>query len=438
MNKSINKLVIDSILFLIFFLPYYSLFRGIILIHFPEPVSSIFNLFRDLIIITLFIISLKKSVLNNIKLDKVSFLIFVLLAWLTITFFITLLRGYPKIALQAAHLTIIPILIFFAAKSGQKSHPLFFDKFLNVFSVFGLIVGILSTYFYFFRPQIYLNLFEVLFNVGGETNENIALSYVRMMGPFFSPNVFGNFMATVGIISFVNIVKKNKTKLNWLIFFISIVNVILSFSRGSWLFVVGGLLVVIFFLKGGLLNILKFFIITLSALFLGISSLTYSSSIDLEDVLKNRFNSFTDEESDAFSRFERYDEVIFSIKKYPFGAGLGAGSQASTGEANYINEIGIDVIDSYYLKLLAEGGIFGFSLFLFSMFYIILLLVRKIYWNNIKSFKDKRGFNLISLAIITGTLLQSIGSNPLDYVATAPFFWIFIGISSEFLKYEKY
>lgn len=438
MKKISNKIIIGGILFLSCFLPYYSLLRGMSLIYLPSPISQIINPIRDLVIIFLFIISFNKPKNSYLRQNKINFAINILLIFLFFTFLITFVRGYPKIAIQAAHLTIIPILIFFSAKRAENKNPLFFKKFINLFLIIGLSVGLFSIYFYFFRPQLYFNLFDVLYSVGGKTTTEIASSYTRMMGPFFSPNVFGNYMATISIISFVKIVENKKVKLNWLIFFIATFNVILSFSRGSWLFELAGLMVVIFFLKGSIATFLKISFIWVLTVLLGISSLTYSSDINLYDVLNNRIFSVTSKEGNVYDRFDKLDEVIRSADKNPFGAGLGAGSQASAGEVKYVSEVGVNVIDSYYLKALTEGGILGLSLFLFAMGYIIVALVRKINKKDKNIFNlstnREREFILISLAITIGTMLQSIGSNPLDYVATAPFIWVFLGISSELRK----
>lgn len=401
--------------------------------YLPPTINSSINLIRDIFILVLFVIAYLNNKKRMVIMNKMTLAVNIFIISLMIPFLLTTLKGYIGVAIQSAHLTLIPVLIYFSARSAQKNDLNFFPCFVRFFLYTGLSVGLISIYFYFSRPQLYIDLFTVLFTVDGSTSGEVALDYVRMMGPFFSPNVFGNYMATLSIMCFVIIVRGNRAIIYWFIFFISTANLILSFSRGSWLFEIIGLILVFIHLKGSIKAFAKIVVISILAFNLGILSLTYSSTIDLNDVINLRLSSISSSESDVYQRFGNIDNVIKIVSENPLGAGLGAGSQASYGNSEFVREAGVDVIDSYYLKVLAEGGLLGIILFVYSLLFSAIILVRKLKkvpQKPVNFYVERKNFVLISLSVLVGTVFQSVGSNPFDFIATAPFFWIFLGISS--------
>jgi uncharacterized protein YacL len=181
--------------------------------------------------------------------------------------------------------------------------------------------------------------------------------------------------------------------------------------------------------KKKIFKFIKVAIIGILISFLGVTSLSNSSGIDLENVTNNRFQSLLGStDGNVYNRFDNLNEITKSLNKSPLGKGLGAGSQASYGNQKYLNEIELGVIDSFYLKTLVEGGMFFLLIFLIVMFSLLQGLKKKI--NNYKSV-NRNNFILLTFAVLIGTMVQSIGSNPLDYVSTAPFVWILLGVSSE-------
>ena len=426
-NRSLTsiKRVEFGILFLVCFLPYYSLLRGLSLIYLPEVLNSVLNYIRDIVIILLFLISFTRLSKKNIFLGKQFFFVSLFLFFLFFFFMVTFTKGYPGVAIKSAHLTIVPILLFYSSKVVQKYLPDFFLKLIKILFVVGITVICLSIYFFFNRSNLYVELFSILYS----SKDNLALSYVRMMGPFFSPNVFGNFMGVISLISFIRVLDKDKRiVINWGVFFLATFCVILSFSRGSWLFEFIGVFTIMVF-KKKIFKFIKVAIIGILISFLGVTSLSNSSGIDLENVTNNRFQSLLGStDGNVYNRFDNLNEITKSLNKSPLGKGLGAGSQASYGNQKYLNEIELGVIDSFYLKTLVEGGMFFLLIFLIVMFSLLQGLKKKI--NNYKSV-NRNNFILLTFAVLIGTMMQSIGSNPLDYVSTAPFVWILLGVSSE-------
>jgi len=426
MLKSNNKIAEVSILVLVLFLPYYSTIRGLSIIHLPSLVSSIIPYLRDLIILSALIFIKEKKTLEGI-----SFFIKLYILILVFFAFITLFRGYGVVALKSIHLSLFPILAFYIARNVQNNNPLFFIKFLNFYIYNGLFVSIISFYFYFFRPQFYNEIFNLIYI---SDNTNAALNYTRMLGTFFSPNVFGVYMASLSLMSFIKIVNGKKNILNYFILFLTTINLILSFSRGSWVLEFVGLFTICLFNKKSFFTLLKVSFMTFILGSLTLSSLAYSSSMNIKEIISSRFNTlFSFENNTAYNRFENFDKVIINLNKNPLGSGLGAGSQSSAGNVDFFKEVNIGVIDSHYLKTLSEGGFLSLFIFLLLAIVILTSLIKKIKKSS-KFFTDlfllKREFLIFTLALFLGILTQSIGSNPFDFISTAPILWMFLGISA--------
>lgn len=148
---------------LLFYLPFYSFLRGLSIIYLPSFFTLTLNIIRDIIIIFLFIFSINLNKKVIYKIDYINLSIKLLLIINIVAFIITILRGYPNIAIQAFHLSVMPLFMFFVGKEIQNKKHNMYTYFIKYFLRIGLFVSFISIIFYFFRPKIYVNVFNTIY-----------------------------------------------------------------------------------------------------------------------------------------------------------------------------------------------------------------------------------------------------------------------------------
>jgi hypothetical protein len=344
--------------------------------------------------------------------------------WIVIIFAISnivlgiILAHNIKLSIYAIRMSYVPLIFYFLIKFHKNNLievKVLVDKIFKIFFFVALAGFIL--YFGFYETMI-----NMINRAGGVVNEYFV---IRMTSFFWSPVIFGTFMA----ISFLYFFYKETQKHSFYNYiFISAIWIclLLSVSRGPLVISVIGILFLTFLLKKWknlfitiCLTILCFFIISY---YINSPSefirWTMHSSVGTVSLEKN--NTRADLWKKSFEDF-RYN---------PFGHGLGkAGHVAARFSNKNYKEFSASSTDGWFLKLANETGVWGLISYLFLALTFSIQSVKYIYQKNNKLFI----FIFVIFIIIN---IQNIVSNVLDFYLLAHLFWLLIGIS-QIIKTES-
>ncbi|OZQ61772.1 hypothetical protein CA600_24225 [Paenibacillus sp. VTT E-133280] len=421
-----------SLLFLTIFLPFYAVLRAFLQLKGIEILSLYVNYIRDFVIIVCFVIFLLKK--NNHKIlgvmnstDRNLMLgINLLFANYVIGFFISLANGYMVLAIKGVHLNIIPILLVYIISNSTNINEEFIAKFIKSSILIGLIVSIVGIFFYLVKPGIFGQLL-LIFSQQDESNYLQVLNYSRMVSTFLSPNVFGSYMA-ISLLLTIHLALTNKIRNIFAVILIVVFSVclILSFSRGAWAFAIGGIFLLLILSRNKFSKRqLEFATLSLIAIILIFLVMPFVNR-GLEEYLLSRLRSIFDFSNESsYGRSDNWMEVLKAVSNNIFGLGLGIASINLSYYPELAQKLGVNVVDGYYIKIIAETGIIG--LILFSSF--LLLMIHSLFRLIVRSNDEKSSIYALVTAILFGFLIQSFGSNTFDYVNIAPFLWIYIGFA---------
>lgn len=410
------------IYFLIIFISLYSFIRVILLkynLFFP-----FFNFLRDIIILLFFLYSILLLYKLKIKLTFIKFNILdlsVFFIFLNYIFGLFILIYYHNfsIFIKSIHISIIPVLLFFTLKFiltiNSEYCNLYLSKIFNFYLNISFILLIISMYFYFTKPTFYLELLAL------HRQESVewAFTYSRFGGLFLHPNSYATYLAITFVIldNKINRLYLN-SKIIYLFYYILLLfSIIISQSRGVWLFIFIYFLYKILFVYK--LNKIKLKTILLIFFSFIIFTTVISMNNNIQFFIKKRIQTiFT---AEVLDRTVYWKSVFNNFLKYPFGQGLGIGGQITSIDKSLIKRTNIPVQDGYFIKVISETGIISiitFSFFIISyMYYISKILL------NYKHYKID---NFTLSFIILLFFVQSIGSNVFDFINISPLIWIFI------------
>ncbi|MBT2290571.1 O-antigen ligase family protein [Paenibacillus albidus] len=421
-----------SIFFLSIFLPFYAILRAFLQLKGIETLSLYVNYIRDFVIILCFIIILMKQSNNkiisvrNITNKKLMLGINLLLANYIIGFVISLANGYMTLAIKGVHLNIIPILLVYIISNSSYINEKVMEKFIKFSILIGLIVSIIGIFFYLVRPGIFGQLL-LIFSQQDESNYLQALNYSRMVSTFLSPNVFGSYMAILLLLT-IHEALNNKIRSFYAIVFIVVFSVclILSFSRGAWAFAIGGIFLLLLLSRNKFSKKqIEFATLSLFAIIAVFLVMPFINR-GLDEYLLARFKSIFDFSNESsYGRSNNWLQVLEAFSNNIFGLGLGIASINLSYYPELAQKLGVNVVDGYYVKIIAETGIIGLLLFSGFLILVIHSLIKLIK----KSSNERSSTYVLITAILFGFLIQSFGSNTFDFVNISPFLWIFIGFA---------
>jgi hypothetical protein len=430
-DKKANDSSTFSLSFLTIFLPFYALLRAYLIYKNIWILSSFVNLVRDLIIIgSLLIIVIKqngrfrKSSLNSL----VEIGILLLLVNYFFGFVISLMSGYITLGIKGIHLNVIPILLVYIILSSNRINIDSVQKFISLFINIALVISIIGIYFYIIRPEIFGRLFLII-SQQDESNFYQVLNYSRMVSTFLSPNVFGSYMAISIIVvanNMINYKERQSTLKNTISIILFSTCLILSFSRGAWLFALIGVLVV---LSTNILNIsskkIRYILFFISSSTMAVIIISIFDPELFQHITARVLSVFDSSNTSSYGRISNWIDVFDNLSTNIFGLGLGVTGINLSYYPELAQKLGVQVVDGYYIKLLAETGVIGALLFSLFIIFTLTSLVQFIKYAN---YKEKYVY-ILSLAVFVGFLFQSLGSNTFDYVNISPFLWIFIGLA---------
>jgi O-antigen ligase len=237
----------------------------------------------------------------------------------------------------------------------------------------------------------------------------------RLTATFAHPNMLAFFIFFVFSISlFVFLYGKKDNVLSYFYLLASalfITIIILTYTRSSWL----ALLIFIF-----IIGVVKFRKLLLVSILLGL--LVYSFVPTLQYRVNDTFN-FQNYDSSIVWRYNLYKDSWDIAKEKPI-LGYGSDTASSLIEYNRSYRMGSSEPHNDYLKTFMETGIIGLSSLLLLIFSTIRYLYNKSKFN---SYQKIKSLNFFLLASFIALSLVSFGDNVLNDTALQWSMWFVIG-----------
>jgi membrane protein len=299
--------------------------------------------------------------------------------------------------LMGMYLNIFPMLGFFISRGIE------FKVFKSIILNIVLIHCILGIILYpFFR----------IVDAGSPLVKSLTegVAYGRMSG-ISGSLIFGNLIMIGFIMSFFT--RK---------MFLPLIAFCLLFNaqRSAWLAAASSILIYLLYLLKNLRikKILTYTIFILVFVIIGISLISNYINFDI-DFMLSRLDSVGNASSE---RQEQWVSGLKNFISYPLGTGVGqVGHVAARFEA--ASSIYNIVPDGDYFRILSEYGMIGglFYMFVISSVFLSFIFIKKM---------DK----IVVLALITGYLIQMVGSNISEFYFTNFVYWFIFGYYFYFLN----
>lgn len=410
MNTSKGSIVDIQVLAIFLLLPFLTL---------PKIVTgiNIFPLFMDAFVLLTLFTALKDSKLYK---DTITTSLFIL--FFTINVFYFFISSIPSLyeMLTAFRLTAFYSLLFIIPYLTTPSDE-FLIKLYKLLKIVTIIVCLNAI-----RQWLYPFNFEIVFadNAGGAA-KFFGDAYQGAKNSFRIYSTFGSSVHLVIYLCFINYLaismifsKLSRNKSDYFLFLLTLVTILLTYSRTGWLGYIVGLSPILLCLsyKKGALRLFSF---GLLAIF--VFMIFYFNSIQLQsrvDTLMeiNEVNSLT-------ARELLWDKRTQDILHNPWGYGTGAGSWS----VHNVMNLGSD---SNYLKFIIELGILGGAFALAFLLYC-LSIISKAY---VKIFSNKLNLNIPSIYIISilgflvSVSIQMITNQVLEAYPSNAYFWYLLGL----------
>ena len=402
------------IYFFVVFLPFYSWIRVSLVDLGFSFLAPFFNNIRDIVIVIALVRSLLRVEIKLLPSDYIWFAFVII--WLY-GFFLCFLFGYPMLGFAGVHLSVIPAFLYLIISYSTEIYD--FEKIEHLFVKVALVVAILGMISFVVKPDH----FQSLFLVSG--NQTDAMDYIRFVSIFLTPNVCGSYLSIAFCILLYNFIKKEKI-IYLIVGTFFLICIILTLSRGSWMFVLSAVALSFFFLR--LKSFVGFFLVVLVAFISSflIDDFSFNQNVSMAEFAQMRMQSLFDaNNASSYGRMSSWSSVVEMLIDSPSGLGIGV---ATTAQISMGAVAQIGVIDGFWAKTIMETGILG-------LLYCLMILGWT--YNKIKNFfyMSQMNYGILPLFICTGCFVQSIGSNVLDFVCVAPWFWIFLGLTVKKMDY---
>lgn len=275
------------------------------------------------------------------------------------------------------------------------------EGFYKKFILAVYLVCALGTILFIVAPQFYL---DYLFNMNYISKADVPTMRIRMMSVIGS--ILVGYLSVSGMLASAYILLKNEGKKGKLLLFLGLAFAFLSNQRSA---MVVALLVLVYvnylvFFTYKLLPV-KIFIFEcagLAAGFVGVCLVYFKAVLKVYYRLVSLPGAIG-------QRSDQWIGAINNMNNLWLGNGLGANGHRAAGIAEHM------IADGGLAKLFVEMGIIGTSIFVYLM-----ILSFKYGMKNLK-------LNAAEIGIIGITLLQSIGSNILEFQLATPILWFAVG-----------
>lgn len=338
---------------------------------------------------------------KQLKLSSIALWIVFFVIYNILTIIFAILGDYPfSVILSEGANSILPIMFFFYAKNVSLEERKSFEKKVVITALILIITGIYynitlnDPYYIAFLDEAYPNFSMIWFQ-----------RFPRLTSWVGSVNIGVLLNVTIGFafVKFVND-KKFKSLTFWVLVLSS--GIVLSMQRSAFFVLAMNLFFIFAYLRKN--KYIKRFHITwlviILIIFVLLATVFMPSIIsDFSSRLMNISSVFSERSSEWSYAFENGFMTIT-------GMGLATGGQRAIGLSNST------INDGNYFKMIYEIGLIGFAIFIIIVLLTISLSIKKIRTTG------------IYLIIISGFLIQAIGSNILTFQFVAPLFWYCIGI----------
>lgn len=412
-QKKADNIIEKCLYFLIVFLPFYSWIRVSLNYMGLSFLAPVFNNIRDSIILIMFFWTFFN---DSMKIEKKDYIWFFFMAIWSYAFVLTVIYGYPLLGLQGLHLSVLPALLYLAVRYSHYEINIY--AFKQIFTKISVVIAIIGLISYIIKPPF----FQIIFALSG----NIAdvKYYIRLVSVFLTPNVCGAFFSVAFCVAIDNYINKNKIE-NLISAFLFAACIVLTLSRGSWIFLASTIIIYLFYMNLKQVVVVVCFITLFYAVISFVGDSFLGQEVSMLEYIQKRYESLLNtNNSNSYGRFSSWFFLKELMSENPFGLGIGVGTTALISNTA---ETQAYVIDGFFVKTLIESGFAG-----------LLYCIGLVGWsyNKIKYFyiKGNQKKVFLPLTICTGFFLQSIGSNTLDFVCVAPWFWLFLALSSKEIK----
>ena len=372
-----------------------------------------------LIIILVFLIPITRSGLNI-------FSFFLLLVWIVKNIFCPHVRKYnlkyKKWLFGYGFFLIITTLYAYDTYEAV-------DKFISVYLKY-IIIFLITLEIIINKKQmkkIFIAFFSSSFLVYGYGFYQYFSDKSRIYSSLHNPNPFGSYLLICIFLSlsFAIFAKKKKYRIiSYIYMILGLILLILTYSRGAWLGLIGGLIILFYMIykfdyKN--INFKKTFII----LFLIVLVVSFSV-----DGVTRRMKSIFDLDQNSY-RLMQYQTSFEMIKDKPiFGFGLGNYPLVFPNyKPNDIKRIHLHVHNIYF-HWVVETGVISFAFF-------IIMIYKLFIYKNIYPVKKKKWFNVALLAIITGFAIHNFFDVTFLYSMVGMNIMIFLAIWINIINESK-
>lgn len=252
---------------------------------------------------------------------------------------------------------------------------------------------------------------------------------LRMTGAIMDPVIFGTLCSWGSILSLsAYFVARKRKNLLGLAFVVCLLGVIMSLSRGAWFGTVIGLLILLGFNLNWITS-RRFIFFVVSFALIAAMATNFQNTEIIFDVVSRTVDK-TVSEGNA-QRDDQFNGVINNLPSRLLGNGLGnVGHVGERFSADGKTSDGYEhITDSWYMKLLAEGGIPLFLAFLAYLFASFFTLARALI-----GCRDPQRRALLSalLGIQLMVIVQAAVSNIWDLYYLSQLLWLFGGLAAAF------
>lgn len=402
--------------FCVYLVTYSVLIPLLRIVNNTSVVNGLLSLLADVIILLIVVnISSPTSISRFFPLD-IFIALYILYSISSALTIIATNNSHPQLYFLGLHMTVIPMILYFAAKKSKQHN----DYYLKSIWFVGLIHTTIGFFIYkpfleFVHPSISVRLMELSTIISNKIEDNWGLA-IRMRSVLDSLS-FGSIASVTVILSFY-FLRKNQTLLKYTTLIASIIAVLFSGQRSAWAGTT--LMVLILVLFQGKAKVIKdLFVVSSIVAILLISIIT----ILPDNILNFIYTRFEDivfaRNIDASAVSTRLDQWKLGIRyfvEYPFGYGTGTLGHKS------VQYVTCGVYDGNYFKIMAETGIVGIVCFIFIIIIDVALFVKMLLA------KKADSDTTVLFCILLLYFLQAIGSNVWDLYYINVVFWIIQGL----------
>jgi O-Antigen ligase len=315
-----------------------------------------------------------------------------------------------------------PLIFAFMLTRHREQAPELFRAFEKAF-IYGLLVAsAYGVYQFFFLPR------WDAFWMGWVLMESIGKpqpTEVRVFSTMNGPQILASFLATGLIVAF--------NSHRWIRFVaipLGLLCLVLSLARSGWVAMAAGTIYLLFTLSHQ-----QRFRMVVAALLCAVAMLLALQNPDLQDVMSQRFDSFSDVKNDTsfMDRVDAYQGLFDGLMINPFGVGMGATPAVAEDKVTLHRSWNQDLGDSTVAMVIITMGVAGALVLVSSL----LLLGRMVFMRTSVNVTYMNTVRAILIGLIAEAALDGVISGPTGFLTWAAIgFGLALGIADDEIQPE--